>query len=292
VNGQAAGTPTITATKGGVQGTTTVTVSNATLASITITPSNPTIAQGTALQLTATGNFSDNTTQDLTSSVSWTSSDLALATVSNGLVSGQAAGTPTITATQGGVHGTTTVTVSAATVTLSSITISPSNPTIAKGTTVQLTATGNFSDGTTQDLTNSVSWTSSDLALATVNNGLVNGQAAGTPTITATQGGVQGTTTVKVTAATLTLITITPANQTIGKGDTLQLTATATFSDGTTQDVTNQVSWTSSDDTIAHVISSGSQVTNGRVKGNKPGTATITATLNGFVGSTMITVTP
>jgi uncharacterized protein YjdB len=64
---------------------------------------------------------------------------------------------------------------------------------------VQLTATGVFSDGSTQDLKSTVSWTSSAVAIATVEpSGLVKGQAVGTATITATQGTLLGTTTVTV----------------------------------------------------------------------------------------------
>ena len=76
------------------------------------------------------------------------------------------------------MSGATTVNVTAAV--LTSIAVTPTTPSIAKGTTAQLTATGNFSDGSTQDLTQSVSWTSSDTTVATVDpNGLVTGTGVG-----------------------------------------------------------------------------------------------------------------
>ena len=68
---------------------------------------------------------------------------------------------------------------------LTSITVTPPSPSIANGTTVQLTATGIFSDGTTQNFTSTASWSSTPVTgLATVNpTGLVTGTAVGTVTI-------------------------------------------------------------------------------------------------------------
>lgn len=60
----------ISASLGGIQGSVKTTVTNATLTSFTITPPDTSIAKGTMLQLTATGNFSDGTTENLTSQVS------------------------------------------------------------------------------------------------------------------------------------------------------------------------------------------------------------------------------
>jgi hypothetical protein len=142
-----------------------------------------------------------------------------------------------------------------------------------------------------------VSWTSSDNGVAAASNavgtqGLASGIDVGSATITATIDGISGTTTVTVIAVTLQSITISPDSPTISKGTTIPLMAIGHFSDGSTQDLTALVSWASSDHTVAHVISSHSSHTNGRLKGNKPGTATITATYAGITGSTIVTVTP
>jgi hypothetical protein len=83
----------------------------ATLSSITVAPFAPGVAVGNTVKLTATGKFSDNSTKDISSTVSWSSSDQTLATVSGGTVTGVAAGVPTITATQGSVSGSTVVNV-------------------------------------------------------------------------------------------------------------------------------------------------------------------------------------
>ena len=84
---------------------------------------------------------------------------------------------------------------------LSSITVMPVNPTIAKGTNQQFTATGHFTNGSSADLTNTVVWSSATQSVATISStGLANGAGGGSSTITATSGSIKGTTTLTVTA--------------------------------------------------------------------------------------------
>jgi trimeric autotransporter adhesin len=297
VTGVGVGNTTIFASFAGITGSAAVTVSAATLTSITITPPNPVLAKGTGLQLTATGDFSDGTTEDLTTQASWTSGDNAIAQVSDvlgrqGLLTVLSTGSTSISATLKGIHGSTTVTVTAPT--LTALTITPPGPSIAKGTALQLTATGDFSDGSTEDLTTQVSWTSGDNAIAQVadaagTNGLVTGVGVGNTTISGSFAGVQGSATVTVTAATLTSITITPPNPVLAKGTALQLTATGDFSDGSTEDLTTQVSWTSGNDLIAQVSNVlGKQ---GLLTALATGSTSIRATLNGIHSSITVTVT-
>ena len=96
--------------------TTTLTVQVPALTSITVTPGAYTIASGTAVQFHATGNYSDGTTLDLTTTATWSSSDGTIATVSNsagsqGLATGVAPGAVTISAASGAVSGTASLTV-------------------------------------------------------------------------------------------------------------------------------------------------------------------------------------
>jgi len=108
----ALGSTTITATDSGMKQSTTLTVSNRVVSSITISPANSTVISGSTQQFTATATFSDNTTQDVTTSATWTSSNTAAATISTtGLATGVATGTTTITATVSGVTASTTLTV-------------------------------------------------------------------------------------------------------------------------------------------------------------------------------------
>ena len=193
-----------------------VTVSNsapATLTSITVTPSSPTISISGTQQFTAIGHYSDSSTLDITSSVTWSSSSTGVATIaaSGGLATGVSAGTTNITASLSGVTSSSDVlTVAAAT--LVSITITPASPTAnipgtQNITPTQLTATGTYSDSTTVDITNSVNWTSSNTSYGTVTNAgqvtgvsLPAGSTSTSVTITATDPTthVAGTTTVTV----------------------------------------------------------------------------------------------
>lgn len=201
----AAGSALITATSGSISGTATLSVSPAsvTLQSIVVTAPNTAVLVGTSQQFTATGTFSNNSTQDLTSQVTWSSSDTSLATIDqNGRAGAAGPGSVQITATSGGVSGTMTLTVAPLTVTLQSIAVTPANATVAAGASQQFVATGTFSNGTTQDLTNQVAWSSSSDAIATISQGgTASAVAAGTATIRAESGGVSGSRDLVVTPA-------------------------------------------------------------------------------------------
>jgi hypothetical protein len=110
--GGAAGTVALSFANNGVA-TLTCSLLTLGLASIAITPMNPSVYSGTTQQFVATGSYSDGSTQDITHAVAWISSNTAVATIgaSTGLVSTLAPATTTISATQGSVTGTTTLTV-------------------------------------------------------------------------------------------------------------------------------------------------------------------------------------
>jgi len=294
----AVGSTTIRAALGIVSGTTTLNVTNATLSSIAVTPTNPSIVNGLTKQFIATGTYSDATTQDISSLVTWNSSTLGVATISNataskGLATSVAPGSTTITATLG-VSGTTTLTVTNAT--LSSIVVTPVNPSIARGLTKQFIATGTYSNNTTQIITSLVTWSSSTVSVATISNaagsnGLATSAAAGSTTITATLGAVSGTTTLTVTNATLSSIVVTPVNPSIAKGLTRQFTATGIYSDASTQDISSLVTWSSSNGSVATI--SNAAGSNGLATSIVVGFTTIKAidptTL--IEGTTILTVT-
>jgi hypothetical protein len=278
------GTTSISATLGSISGSTVLTVTAAALQSITLTPANPTIAKGTTQQFTATGNYSDKTTLDLTSQVTWASATTSVATVSTtGLATAVGTGTSSISATLGSISGSTVLTVTTAA--LQSITVTPADPSIAKGLTQQFTAAGNYSDKTTQDLTGQVTWASATTSVATISTtGLATAVGTGTTSISATLGSISGSTVLTVTAAALQSITVTPANPSISKGSTQQFTATGTYTDNTTQDLTSQVTWASATTSVATISAAG------LAAAVATGTSTISAMLNGITGTTVLTV--
>ena len=110
--------------------------------------------------------------------------------------------------------------------TLSSIAVTPTNPTIQAGLTQQFTATGTYSDNSTQNITNQVTWASSNQSAATINaTGLATGIAAGNSTISATKGSVTGSTTLTVQPVPVKITTTSLPNGVVGTAYSATLAA-------------------------------------------------------------------
>ena len=111
--------------------------------------------------------------------------------------------------------------------TLDSIAVTPANPTIPVGGTQQFTATGTYSDSSTQDLSDQVTWASSQTGVATIDAaGLATGLSDGATTISATLGGVFGSTGLTVQAAPLSITTTSLPDGTVGAAYSATLAAT------------------------------------------------------------------
>jgi trimeric autotransporter adhesin len=142
--------------------------------------------------------------------------------------------------------------------TLSTLTVGPQTATIQQGSTLQMSATGTFDDGSTKSLTNSAFWSTSDSTVASVGStGLVTGVAPGTATITAESGTTVGSTSITIQLGNITSIAVTPTNSTMNQGSTQQFTAKATTSGGTTEDITSSATWASSNTNAGTIDSNG-----------------------------------
>ena len=271
-------TATFTNTSGSVVSATfKLTVTNAVISTMTISPLTPSVHKGFSTQFTATGTFSDLTTQDMTFDATWNSDATNVATVSDivgskGFARALAEGSTTINAAFG-VNGATLLTVTAPL--LQSITISPANPSVLSLSTATFTATGNFSDGTTADITSLITtWSSNNTTIATIvaNTGVATTLAQGTPTISATLANADGTpitgsTTLNVTGGTLQSIAIKPVsltgtpliltNSTLAQNTAVRIAAIGTFNTGATRDITGVVAWTTGSGGFATVIPAG-----------------------------------
>ncbi len=163
-----------------------------TIVSLAISPTGAFVMPNATQQFSATATFGNNSTGDVTSEVTWTSSSPTIATIdSSGLATGVALGTTTINAKSTNNVSATGVTLTVSNRTVQSITISPTSATInlslGQQTTAQFVATATFSDGST---TSQVNWASSNNGVATVNSsGLATAVTTGSCTITASLGG-------------------------------------------------------------------------------------------------------
>ncbi|CAN5119858.1 hypothetical protein BH09PSE6_BH09PSE6_07720 [soil metagenome] len=280
----------ITASFGGVtSNASALTVTAATLASIQITPAVASKAAGLTQAYTAVGTYSDASTQDISTSVQWTSSAAAVATISaNGLATTVAAGSATIVASVGGI-GSNVATLTVTSAVLGSLTITPVTASKPAGIAQPYSAIGHYSDGTTQDLSSTVTWTSSTTASATIAaSGVASTLAAGSTSIGAALNGVQSNAaTLTVTPAIVTSVAVTPGGVGKAVGLTQQYVATGTFSDASTLDLSASASWLSSDTTKATIGSTGLAQT------LAIGTTSITASFDGTTSAPVVlTVTP
>ena len=256
-----AGTTNMSAQLDNKSANTSITVTQAQLSSITITAEVNKIANGQNLALTAIGLFGNNSTQDITSQVTWRSTNTQVISVSNdpdniGMIKGLQTGEALITATMSGITRGLTMQVSNAT--LERINISSPQQDIPAGNQTQLTATGYYSDETSQDLTQHVTWKSSDPTIIQVDNslknpGLANSFNSGQSRIDATYQGITASIQLNVSNASLTRIEITSTSVQIPLGSVMQFFATGIYSDGSTKNITNGATWSSSDPDILQI---------------------------------------
>jgi len=276
-------------------------------AAVTIVNAPPAPVSTVSVQLAASSLTAGQTTQATATlrdvagnlltgrAIAWSSSNASIATVNaSGLVTAQAAGTATITATSEGKSGGASLTVtSQAPAPVATVVVTPSSATITVGSTAQLSAT--LRDATGAVLTGRiVTWASSNQSRAIVNaTGLVTAVSPGAVTITATSEGKSGSSNVTVPTPppTLQSVVVTPASASLGVGQTQSFSAVGRMSDGSTQPVT--VTWSATGGTItsAGLYTAGSSAGTYRVIAQQSGgsladtsSVTITAPQTGQTG--------
>lgn len=258
------------------------------LNSILVTPATASVQVGSTTTPTAAG--FDQFSSSFAITPVWASNNALIASVnaSTGVITGVSGGTVVISASQGGIVGTTTITVRQVT----TVVVTPATATITSsgaGQTVQLVAVGNDQFGAPMTgLT--FAWVSGTPAHATVNasTGLVTGVGAGTVNITASTLGIQGFSLVTVgspASPVLTTIKVSPSAASI------QITGTQSYSaagfDQNGQPFSTTFTWTSLQTSIATVNSS-----TGLATGVAQGIATIKATSGSINGTASCTVLP
>jgi len=238
----------------------------AAVATITVSPATLTLLEGDLVQ--ATADVRDAAGNPVSTAVTWSSDNPAVATVSpSGLVTALTEGSATIAATAGGVVGRAPVSVKAKP-RPATIAVTPTTASIAIGGTVQLTA--DVRDAAGNPFVGTVTWSSSATGVATVSaTGLVTGVAAGPAQITARIQNLTATADITVLPPVASVAIAAIGSEPLEIGLTVQLSATAYNAAG--QPIPAVIVWSTSDPAIAVVDQTG------LVKGTGRGTATITA---------------
>ncbi|MBZ5664351.1 MAG: Ig-like domain-containing protein [Acidobacteriia bacterium] len=274
----------------------------ASLTSLTLTPTNPTItlslSPASTQQFDTIGHYSFGNPKDITDQITWLSADTTVATIDNkGAATAVGSGRVIISGT---IQDPQTMkvfqvsTILTVVPQLTAITINPASAQIANGTAQQFTAKGTYNDGTSPDVTALVAWNSTQPAVASISTspgkqGLTVGAAPGSTSISASLGTVSsGASTLTVSSANLVSIAVTPANPTVPVATSQQFVATGTFDDGSKQDLSRNVAWTTVEahSRVAKVSATG--VVTGLGLGGE--TITATAPSSGISASTGVTV--
>ncbi len=251
-----------------------VRITDAILSSITISvkslSSEASIYSGGKLSFAAEGTYSDGSTSLLTNKVTWYSSAVDIAQIDDkGILTGIAIGTVEVKASYEGIESNiinvriTDAILSSITISVKSLSPDASEASIYSGGQLSLAAEGIYSDGSTSPLTNKVTWHSSAMDIAQIDDkGILTGVAIGTVEVKASYEGIESNTiNVRITDAILTSITISAKSlspdASIYSGGQLSFAAEGTYSDGSTSPLTNKVTWYSSATDIAHIDDKG-----------------------------------
>lgn len=239
------------------------------------------VALGETLQLSAS--VLDQNGEPLAdATVTWTSSDPAVATVNaSGLVTAAGNGNARVTASSGGASGNAAVTVAQEIVGMD---VAPTSQTLVSfGETLQLSARPlDANDNLIVDI--GVAWSSADEAVATVDaDGLVTAVANGSADITATAGQFSATAAITVDQQVASVDVSPPADTLFAVGDTLRITAEPLDANGNAV-VDASVEWSSADENVATVDSSGLVTATGN------GSADIVAAAGDATGAAAVTV--
>ncbi|GMK38236.1 hypothetical protein PCCS19_12900 [Paenibacillus sp. CCS19] len=237
-----------------------------------------------SVNLKAEALLQNGSTEDITNDADWTSTNTAVATVENGTITPLSTGTATITVSHLGASDKVTVAVRQGTQELKLVPGTDLSLQL-QDSPVTIAALALELDNNTANVSNAAEWSSSDIMVATVTNGVVTPKAVGTTTIKASYKGASRS--IKVTVyPTVNELTIKDTDQKVETfpdqtGALPQVTATTFGGDSVT--VTPLITWTSSDSTVV-------SIDNGKWKAASTGTAVLTASVNGYAATVTITV--
>jgi trimeric autotransporter adhesin len=299
------GTAQVTAQFGTSTAHAAVAVDAATPTALTVTGPSA-LPEGEPGAFQAVAHFSDGSTAQITGQAAWTSSAPSVVRLrGTGPLRGSAVAVSTGSATAqarfSGVGGAASVAASPAG--LQSLSIQSFASPLPLGVQLQLAASANFPSGTQLDVTTRAVWTSSSPEVASISSGARGGRLEalqpGSTTVTVAFEGGQASASVTVSSASLTTVTILPAQPTGAIGMEVPLQARGGFADGSFFDLTQQARWSSANAGLVAVsngeTSRGSAMALGQGAASLfasvvlPGTTAITGSTS-FVGTTAVPV--
>ena len=279
------GKSTVTASQESISGNANLTISDAVLQTITVTPSQESIPNGESQKYDAIGTYSSGNSINITKSVTWSSSDEAIAKMDDFTARTIAVGNTVVTATLNKIVSNEAK-LQVTDATLVSLEIQRAGPSLASessekfvvGTSIQSKAIGTYSDGSTRDVTDIVTWgTQTTDTVAVSQEGLISALKAGTANTYVAYQGIEDSDLIsdivegEVHEASVTSLSVT-GPQDAALGITIKLTAIAGYDNEDSIDVTEQATWSSSNPNI--------NVLNGKVTASKVGDANITVTFD------------
>jgi hypothetical protein len=282
-SGSGSGTLLATDTASERDGSTNFYIGVAAPTGLVVKPASATLAAGQSVQLNAYA-WESGQLVDVTNSTSWNTPETGLISNSGNTVFALSPGGPTaVTANYLSFSAQSNITVTAATVV--GLRVGPANATAGKGAALQFAAALISTDGSTTDVTSTVTWASDAPSTVSIDSsGLAHALAIGSANISATgSGGRSDATKLTVVAPFVQSIALSPPVPSVLAGDTLQLAATGILTDGTSAgDITSQVTWSTNGPSVVTVDASGLATS------HAVGTATLTATYapNGASGHT------
>ncbi|MFT6903477.1 MAG: hypothetical protein ACJAS1_000120 [Oleiphilaceae bacterium] len=208
--------------------------------------------------------------------VKWSISDADAATInSSGLLTGKNVGLVTVTIQLADLMATKDIQLSNALLETIDI-INIPTPVSVCHAAYQLNANGNYDDSTVRDLTDQVTWSSDNTDLLVIDEtGAFATFKDGTATITVSRNSIEKTAAVVINDD-IDSIAISTSSSTVNTGNALSFTATGTYDDASTSEITNNVNWIS--DTPAALSISNDLATKGVATGVTEGQANISAT--------------
>ncbi|NTZ18945.1 hypothetical protein EXW96_15595 [Paenibacillus sp. JMULE4] len=222
------------------------------------------LRKGKSEQVTLTAYYDDGASEDVTSKADWNIDNGQVATVVNGLVTGQNSGTAIVSAKYN--NQSVSIPVNIEIVKRVDPDKSKVSLLLNDSDTVQLLAT--YPDGSSEDVSDKAEWESDNPDIADVLKGKITGYGPGQATITGSYGTKSAT--IKVDVDHAIKLDLGMENILMKKNDTRQLKLTASYAEGNTEEITGRAEWSSSNEAVVSVVK-------GKLFANASGEAIITA---------------